>query len=167
VLFTIIAGVLVAPAPPAWACSCAKIDAFAYADVAFTGRVITIDQDGGGGDRVTFAVESVQKGTAGDQLVLTTSGSEVSCGFDFTEGHRYRIFARAGSTGLCNGNAELSAFTSPPGIDEPPAVVEPLAGEPTATTTAGTTLWAYGIGLVILLTGAAAGAVLVRRHRNQ
>jgi hypothetical protein len=65
-LILLVAGVLVAPAPPAWACSCAQVDALKLADVAFVGRVVSIGTDADGGRRVELTVESVQKGTVGE-----------------------------------------------------------------------------------------------------
>jgi hypothetical protein len=161
------AGVLMAPAPPAWACSCAVIDPVAMADVAFAGRVLSIGQDTqGGGRRVEFAVESVLKGSVGSSVVLTTSASSASCGFDFAVGHRYRVFAESGRTGLCSGNVELPAgFASPFLVTGSmrPAVVWPQAGVYEASS------WsrrAVPIGIAtILLAGAVIYVLRRRRHR--
>jgi hypothetical protein len=163
-LILLVAGVLVAPAPPAWACSCAKIDALEFADVAFVGRVTAISTVGAE-RRVEFAVESVRKGSAGSTLELTTSVSSASCGFDFATGRRYRVFARSGQTGLCSGNQEIPGFGSPAGdpISLGPANNEPRPGVHSGPSSPGR--WApLGIGTLVLA-GAATALWISRRRR--
>ena len=164
-LILLVAGVLVAPAPPAWACSCAQIDALTFADVAFTGRVVSIGTDAGG-RRVEFAVESVQKGTVGSTVTLSTSVSSASCGFDFAVGHRYRVFARSGQTTLCSGNQEIPGFGVPLGdrVSVAPAITKPRPGVYAGASSASPAHWApAGIGLIVL---AGAAVLLVRRRRK-
>jgi hypothetical protein len=165
-LILLVAGVLVAPAPPAWACSCAQVDALQFADVAFVGRVVSIGTDADGGRRVEFAVESVQKGTAGSTVTLTTSGSSASCGFDFAAGHRYRVFARSGQTTLCSGNQELPGFGTALGdrVSLAPAITKPRPGVYSGSSSASPARWApAGIGLAVL---AGVAVLLVRRRRR-
>jgi hypothetical protein len=162
------AGVLVAPAPPAWACSCAQIDALQFADVAFVGRVVSIGTDVDGGRKVEFAVDSVQKGSAGSTVSLTTSGSSASCGFDFAVGHRYRVFARSGQTTLCSGNQELAGFGTPLDgrVSLAPAITEPRPGVYSGSSAAASAArWVpAGIGTVGLV---GAAAFLLRRRRRR
>jgi LPXTG-motif cell wall-anchored protein len=165
-LILLVAGVLVAPAPPAWACSCAQVDALQFADVAFVGRVISIGTDADGGRRVEFAVESAQKGTVDSTVTLTTSGSSASCGFDFAVGHRYRVFARSGRTTLCSGNLELPGFGGALGdrVSLAPAITKPRPGVFSGPSSGSAAQWApAGIGIVVL----AGAAVLLLRRRRQ
>jgi len=165
-LILLVAGVLVAPAPPAWACSCAQIDALQFADVAFVGRVVSIGAGADGGRRVEFAVESVQKGPAGSTVTLTTSVSSASCGFDFAVGHRYRVFARSGQTTLCSGNQEIPGFGTTLGdrVSLAPAITKPRPGVYAAASSASPAHWApAGIGLIVL---AGVAVLLVRRRRK-
>jgi hypothetical protein len=162
-LFVLTAGVLVAPAPPAWACSCAKIDVLQWADVAFVGRVVSIGIDRQVERKVEFAVESVQKGSAGSTVTLTTSISSASCGFDFAVGLRYRVFADSGRTGLCSGNVELAGFESPPGdrVSLAPAITQPRPGV-YARPSSFPKLWVpVGAGMLVL---AGLAVFLVRRR---
>ncbi len=57
-------------------------------------------------------VEKVYKGDVPASIDVSTSGSGASCGFDFQQGQRYTVFARATegklSTNLCSGNVQGS-----------------------------------------------------------
>jgi hypothetical protein len=97
-------------ATPAWACSCKASTGVAEAELAFDGVVSAVADDGRA-IRVTFAVQNLVKGVAGDQVTLSTSPAEAACGYRFDEGGRYRVYARAGETSLCSGNELLSAGT--------------------------------------------------------
>jgi hypothetical protein len=144
VVLVLAASALVAgTARPAWACSCAQVDALEAAELAFTGVATSVDRPWTPGDvEVTFAVESVRKGAAGERVELVTHSDEPTCGYGFTEGHRYEVFATGGRTGLCDGNVDLGAA--------PPA--QRVTGR-----------WTTVAVLAVL---AAAGAVLIRRRRR-
>lgn len=146
----IVAGlvVIVSPAAPAWACSCAltKVQERERADLIVVGKVTDVtDHD------VALAVESVEKGTAapGETIRLGVFGrSEVSCGYEFRLGVRYRVNSLAGRTGLCSGIDDSPVVTAPPAttaVAEPPP---PAAGTPgrawwVAAGVAGTALVAF------------------------
>ena len=158
----IVAGlvVIVSPAAPAWACSCAlsKAQEREKADLIVVGEVTEVtDKD------VALAVESVEKGTAvpGETVRLGVwSRSEVACGYEFRLGVRYRVNSHLGKTGLCSGIDDSPAVTTPPttaAAAEPP----PVAQRPDRRSwwlVAGT----GGVALVALV----AVAVVLRRRRG-
>jgi hypothetical protein len=133
---TMISGWLVlGPAPaPAYACDCAQLTEQQYAaeaDLVVQAVVTGVRQpllaslrSTDHPVRVRVVVEEVHKGSADEQLTLTTARDEASCGFTFREGHRYLVHARQGHTGLCAGNQHLSAAPEVP-LDSrwPPAAV--------------------------------------------
>ncbi|WP_433827854.1 hypothetical protein ACQP2E_00030 [Actinoplanes sp. CA-015351] len=95
-------------AGPAWACSCKAGAGIADAELAFDGVVRSVTRDSGQ-QQVRFAVETVAKGEAGNEVTLATSDNEASCGYRFAEGGRYRVLSVAGTTSLCSGNELLTA----------------------------------------------------------
>jgi hypothetical protein len=105
---------VLAPSPvaarPAWACSCAAdFDPLERAEVAFVGVADDVDPDWFGNEvEVSFAVESVLKGDAGESVTLVTMKDSASCGYGFVEGGRYRVYASGGETWSCDGNELLS-----------------------------------------------------------
>jgi hypothetical protein len=162
-LFVLAAGVLTAPAPPAWACSCAAIDHLTFADVAFVGVVVSVDPGPDGLNQVRFAVESVQKGAVGAEATLdVNSGAGASCGLDFVVGRRYRVYGAHGRTDLCSGNQELAGFAVPPGRVTFAPAAEPRPGVYDGSSRPSARLWPYGVGLLVL----AGGGVLLRRRRK-
>ena len=133
--------VVVAPAAPANACSCAllssaqKVD---NADVVVRGTVTGVDDPGGRSSAhpVTYevAVAEVYRGTAAATTFVRSAASGASCGIEVQEGREYLLFARrVGSelrAGLCDGTTPASA--------ERVAEVEHLTGpgrDPHGTTT--------------------------------
>jgi hypothetical protein len=180
VLSILLAGVVLAPASPAWACSCARIDSLAWADSAFIGRVERVDQANGHA-RAWFTVESIAKGTAEAARSVSTSGSSASCGYEFEVGDRYRVFARDGATHLCSGTVKLEAAPASPTIRlTPESAAPPSAPSPSTHTPSNHSptaaarpvsapagsRWAYSIGLLVLLS--AGGVLLIRlRRRNE
>ncbi len=108
----------------ACACSCAlgtEDEFFENADFIFVGVVTAMDRPlvGGGGQiKVDFVVEQIAKGEAAGQVTLTTESEGATCGYDFTVGQRFKVFAHNGSTGLCSGNKALGAAPEVP-IDKP------------------------------------------------
>jgi hypothetical protein len=92
------------------ACVCTGIPPLAEAveesDAVFRGRVITIEPNDFWPedlDRVTFDVKACWKGTFQDTLALRTFNDEVSCGFPFSVGEEYLVFALE-SGGLITSN---------------------------------------------------------------
>jgi hypothetical protein len=61
----------------------------------------------------TFDVQSVQKGGAGGSETITSVRDSATCGFEFTVGKRYQVFADRSSSGLttdiCAGTVGLAA----------------------------------------------------------
>lgn len=111
-------------APGAWACSCAppgSVNSFDRADVVFTGDVVSKHDPAKPGEvvssgrmiRWTFDVRSVQKGKTADPQVVESAADGASCGYSFTVGRRYKVYAdRDGGalrTNLCAGNQALGA----------------------------------------------------------
>jgi len=141
-----------APIARVYACSCMQLqpgDALANADVAFVGVVSKVtDYTTEGpiirsGDPVsyTFAVEEVLKGSAGSELVVTSTRDGASCGMTFGLAERWRIYAHAKEsgglgTGICSGN-ELLAEAVPIPAPEPASLGVVLA--------AGTVLAAFAV----------------------
>jgi hypothetical protein len=118
-------GLLIAPATPACACSCAEAtleEYRGYADVVFVGVVTKIDRPLFGLSSadpvgVTLQVSDVYQGRAQATTRVTTAMDGASCGYAFEEGRRYLVFAQAGqdglSTGLCAGNRDLAREANP------------------------------------------------------
>ena len=96
---------------PASACSCLQTsvtDAFAQADVVFTGRVVSIRLGNplepgviSTADPVLIAldVSGYWKGPVSRVITVTTRRSEMSCGFTFQTGRDYLIYAYKGEAG--------------------------------------------------------------------
>jgi hypothetical protein len=136
-------------ARPAWACSCGdNPDPLESAEAAFTGIATDVDRpwSTGGTVTVTFEVESMAKGEVGRQAELTTSSQGPACGYEFVEGHRYRVYARDGATNSCDGNADLGFVRAPRSATR-------------------TVEWSVA-GAVVIAAAAAAGYLWFRRHRR-
>ncbi len=120
-----VAGLVVAPSAPAWACVCGvpRYDG----DLVVVGVAEEVRKPGTGAElRVRIRVESVERGRAGESVELVTALHGTSCGYLFREGRRYRIFMNEGSTSSCAGNEELS-FMDHPGDGPPWALMWSLA----------------------------------------
>ena len=87
----------------------------------------------------------MQKGTTGARIELTTHSQGPSCGYEFTEGHRYRVYTDGTETTSCDGNEDLGFVGVPP------------SGVPVAR-------WA-AVAAAVALTAAA--AVLLHRRRRR
>ena len=152
--------VVVSPAEPAWACSCAlsTTERDERADSIVVGTVSEVTDRG-----VRITVDSVEKGGAGvgDTLGLKVSRSEESCGYGFRVGARYRVNSSAGETGLCAGIREISA----PALAATPSAT-PSAASAERTQVAGRHVpglwWIVGGATVAVL---AAGLVVAARRR--
>ena len=101
----------------AHACSCARpgspAEALADADAVFAGKVIAIRPTGHPPFRlssadpveVEFKITRVWKGPRLRTALIKTARSEVSCGFEFSKGQHYIVYANSGRTGLCSRTA--------------------------------------------------------------
>lgn len=144
VLFLVVAGLVVMPSGPAWACSCGIPQR--DGDLVVVGVAERVDKPWLGEDlRVRLRVESVERGSAGERVEITTAEQSPSCGYGFQEGHRYRVYANEGSTTSCEGNEDL-------GFAEHPA-----AGPPWAVLG-----WALGAGVLLV-----AALILFRLRRTR
>lgn len=145
---------------PACACSCAEVteqESFDYADLVFVG-VITGDarprnpMSSMDPVRIQFQVESVQKGSASPgTLVIETAYDGASCGWDYSVGHRYRVYVHEGQTGLCSGNRDLGTAPEVP--------LDPNFGG-----VSGWVIWS-AVGGGVLVAGAIVAFFLLRRRR--
>lgn len=152
------------PAPPA-----ARDNAIAV----FSGQVTGIDAPTGLSDgpgnavHVTFAVSEVWKGPAEPTITVVTSGSSASCGYEFTPGEQYMVYAGLDDTrftaSLCSRTAPLAQAADDIralGAGTRPAPA-PAAPPPAAAQT-----WAlYGAAALVAL--AAAGGVFALRRRSR
>lgn len=113
--------IVVGATSSAWACSCivqTEQDQFERAEVVFTGTVVERDDSNSGqtmssGDPVDYTVDvdATQKGSVGDPAVVRTARDDATCGFSFTVGRRYQIFAQRfeghWTTNICSGTHDL------------------------------------------------------------
>jgi hypothetical protein len=118
--------VMMGHTPGAWACSCVgttPADSFKAADVVFVGTVISREDPNTGTAQSstdpivwTFTVKSVQKGATPGTTTVKSARDGASCGFVFSVGRRYQVFANKTfyglATNLCTGTAALVAGAS-------------------------------------------------------
>jgi hypothetical protein len=122
------------PAPACARCSCVQVteaQSLEHADTVFVGVLVGEDRSQVKDSsidpiRIKFQVESVEKGTAGPTLIVQTANSDASCGWDYDMGHRYQVYVREGSTGLCSGNKDLGVVESARVDNSFPAVPTPF-----------------------------------------
>lgn len=94
----------------AWACLCDPVaprEAVRNAAAVFTGvaRGRITPERLGFGERVEFTVETVYKGGVPSRWSVTIEAT--SCGYVFSDGERYTVFATAEArTNLCMGNVQ-------------------------------------------------------------
>jgi hypothetical protein len=94
----------------AWACICDQLvprEAVANAAAVFTGvaRGRVTPERLGFGERVEFNVETVYKGGVPSRWSVNVEAT--SCGYVFSDGERYTVFATAEArTNLCMGNVQ-------------------------------------------------------------
>ncbi|MFC7246571.1 hypothetical protein ACFQO7_29175 [Catellatospora aurea] len=154
--------VVISPAQPAWACSCAYSDGpeqDAHAQRIVLGTVAQVTNES-----IRLVVDSVEKGDVaiGETLGLRVSRSEASCGYQFEAGHRYRVNVYNGATGLCTGVAPAPpAVSAPPSAE--PAAVSPVVAEPAADRTSPS--WWPVAGAMLVVLAAAIGIAALRRRR--
>lgn len=120
----LLSGLLVARPTVVYACSCAEppspSETKEWSAAVFSGKAISIKQkkapilSSGDPVMVTFQVDRVWKGNMGSTTVVTTAMSSESCGYEFTEGLEYLVYARNEQnsgvlhTTLCDRTALLS-----------------------------------------------------------
>jgi hypothetical protein len=173
------AGVVLAPVTPACACSCAQVtseEAANNSTLVFVGVVRDINKPlqifgGSSADPVTveFDVSEVHKGQVPARLSLTTALDGASCGYPFTEGGRYLVFASdygsGMSTSLCAGNRDLATESDPFATGTPPLPAPPATAGPVpifAVVGAGAVL-----ALAVVLVRRAQAGRVSRRGRGQ
>lgn len=98
------AAIVLASAVAADACTCASYDSPAACevykefDVAFVGKAIRVPPDHTGGT-VRFRLTQALKGVKGRDVTVENDDSGVGCGYQFTEGQDYVVFARRDAKG--------------------------------------------------------------------
>lgn len=163
------------------ACSCAGLnddEAFAAADVVFTGRLVAVRAPGGpiiSSDdpaRFVFDVDSVLKGDAFETQSVVSARDGASCGLELQTGVDSVVFARAESSyDLAGGELDSSLCSG----SRTGAAPERL-GTPTAPSSGSSAIGSFDdntmeiiVGAVITLAAvvlAIAGVVLGRRSRR-
>jgi hypothetical protein len=117
VVVGLVGSTVLTPPLPVQACDCAlrsEQEVFSAADAVFTGTVTvrfepTTGPRDGSSDPIawTIAVDNIAKGTVTDPQTVISAASEASCGFEFTIGKPYQVYAqRVGTTletDLCSG----------------------------------------------------------------
>jgi hypothetical protein len=110
--------------PRAYACSCANItpkEAFENSIAVFSGTVISIEKpaliyNSIDSIQITFDVSRVWKGSSNATISLSTAYSDVSCGYPFTIGKAYFVYAHGEpgelKTNLCSGTKPLELATT-------------------------------------------------------
>jgi hypothetical protein len=122
-------GLLVASATElALACSCLPpappLTALKEATAVFTGKVIQVKSTENLQLQVIFLVENVWKGTPRQRIAITTANNSAACGFAFSEGEKYLVYAYQNTnrltTNLCsrtklfsNAGEDLEALGQP------------------------------------------------------
>ncbi|MEK3795717.1 hypothetical protein MKX42_28625 [Paenibacillus sp. FSL R7-0204] len=101
-----------------YACSCAvspsPLEAMEKSAAVFEGTVVSIKekfkimQSSADPVQVTFQVGARWKGEMGERVTVTTAQAEESCGFQFTKGERYIVYAGAEEAEGEEGTAKLT-----------------------------------------------------------
>lgn len=166
-----------------FACSCVPPpppeEALANSTAVFSGTVTEIiaPADLGGPDpvQVTFAVSNGWKGADQPTMMITTTGSSASCGFEFVKGQDYLVYATENEgrlqTGLCSRTAQLALAGNDIAVLGE-GTVPTGAGTPETPTTlpaTGNTISLYlvpavlGGGMLLLVI---LGSVMITRRRS-
>ena len=148
----------------AWACVCDQPvprEAARNAAAVFTGvaRGRVTPERLGFGERVEFTVETVYKGGTASRSAVTVDAT--SCGYVFTDGERYTVFATADArTNMCMGNVQGT-------IDPATYGVEPIIVYPGPLIDLGRTTDRVALAALFLVMGLATAVwVGVRRSRS-
>ena len=102
-----------------YACSCAvsasPLEAMEQSAAVFEGTVVSIKekfkimQSSADPVRVTFQVGARWKGEMGEKVTVTTALSGASCGFEFTKGERYIVYAGGRKERVREGQLNLQS----------------------------------------------------------
>ncbi|MGI5269443.1 hypothetical protein ACQEUU_09855 [Nonomuraea sp. CA-218870] len=139
VVLALVAGFLVAGGGTAHACKCVPrepAERLREADVVLTATATAVRVDepmlDGGRVTATLRADRVLKGPARAEFEVVTRADGAACGFAFTEGTRYLVYARDEdeglSTSLCSGNEVLEPgeeARTPPAAGAAPRVSQP------------------------------------------
>ena len=101
------------------------------AEVIFTGTAVRVDDPRSSFDAATgstdpmawtFAVDGVEKGDVGARFTITTPRDDASCGYGFSLGGRYRVYAWGSADGhhqvtQGNGTEVLTSLPNPPSVE--------------------------------------------------
>jgi hypothetical protein len=184
-IFGFLAGHLVVPAPPVYACSClppgAPLDEMASATAVFAGRVMNIEVAGGeaispdDAVTVTFGVSRLWKGPEESVVTVTTPRDSASCGIDFQNGQEYLVYATGSqaelSTNLCSRTASLAdAGADLEALGDgrspiPAAQMTPAGPVAPAVSQSPSATWWWGVSL-ILLAALLSGVLYLVWHRG-
>ena len=104
---------------PSKACSCAMVstaDAFESSSAVFLGTVASIryHESGTGavvGETAAFEVEMVWKGPVSETIYVAPSSYNSSCGFGFTQGAKYLVYAEGLGVSACSRTTWASLAT--------------------------------------------------------
>lgn len=142
-LLALVAALVTVTSTAAHACKCAEMTpaaAVANAKAVFTGTATAarVTESGPVGARAvyTFRADNVYKGTPAARYTVTTNVDSAACGYSFTKGTRYLVFATSGtgivpeaglSSGSCAGNRPVAPGTGPlrPTEEGPPGQAGP------------------------------------------
>ncbi|WP_344921617.1 hypothetical protein [Streptosporangium oxazolinicum] len=120
----LVAALTVLSGGTASACSCAPLEPRQRMDLAaavFSATAVDVRVDElvlkGGSVTATLRADHVYKGKPGAEFEVTTDAQGASCGYEFTRGGRYLVFAATQDseliTTLCSGNRLLPAGDQP------------------------------------------------------
>jgi len=148
----------------AWACLCDQFgpnDAVRNAASVFTGiaRGRVAPERVGFGERVEFTVETVYKGDIPSRVSVSVEPS--SCGYVFSDGARYTVFATAaGRTNLCMGNVRGA-------IDPASYGIQPITVYPSQVIDFGRDTDRIALTAILVVVGlGAVVAIRLRRSRS-
>lgn len=177
--------VVLGPAAPAGACTCADmtdVEALASAEVAFTGELVEVRRPAvvegpPAATRFLFAVDAVYKGDAGTRQEVVTVGDSATCGLEISGPGPFLVFASSepdvpvgGRDGdlyssLCSGTRPVAAGAVPAafGAGRPARAASPPAGpvRPGRRDGSDGTVERWGPAGVAVVAGALALAVAV------
>ncbi|MEO3867558.1 hypothetical protein ABGB18_01870 [Nonomuraea sp. B12E4] len=142
-LLALVAALVTATSTAAHACKCAEMtpaQAVGNAKAVFTGTVtaarVSDSRPVGSRAVYTFRADHVYKGTPAAEFTVATNVESAACGYAFTQGTRYLVFATSSngivsgtglSSGSCAGNRPVAQGTGPlrPTEERPPGQAGP------------------------------------------
>jgi len=145
-------------APTAYACSCiapgSPAEEMERSAAVFSGKVTAIESDSLG-YKVKFEVERIWKGLSEESVVVSTAQDSAACGFEFTAGQEYIVYAYDAegslSTGLCTRTHLL--VENDPDVSSLGEGMAPVSGESPNEAAENSPVRAIGlvIGVLVLL----------------